>query len=256
MKLIVFQHADVEHPGVLSDFLREDGVDIATVELDEGETIPDLDPFDAMLVMGGPQDVWQEDDHPWLRDEKDAIYDFVVRKRRPFVGICLGHQLLADAIGGRVAPSRTREVGVLPVSKTIAGEQDVAVKNLPDRMQVLQWHSAEVCGLPEGATILAQSELCPIQAFRYLDRAYGFQFHVEVGPQTVGEWAAIPVYAQALEEAMGEGALARLDAEVAASLARFNADARTLYDGLKETWNGARAGEPQRSRASDRQASA
>ena len=236
MKLVVFQHADVEHPGVLSEFLREDGVDVTAVELDEGEPIPDLEPFDVMLVMGGPQDVWQEDQYPWLREEKQAIRDFVVRKRRPFVGICLGHQLLADAIGGRVSPSRNREVGVLSVSKTIAGEQDTAVKNLPDRMKALQWHSAEVCGLPEGATILAQSDVCPIQAFRYLDNAYGFQFHVEVGPQTVGEWADIPVYARALEDAMGEGALTKLDAQVSDCLKQFNADAKTLYDGLKETW--------------------
>lgn len=236
MKLVVFQHADVEHPGVLTEFLREDGIDITAVELDEGEPIPDLEPFDLMLVMGGPQDVWQEEQYPWLVEEKEAIRDFVVRKRRPFVGICLGHQLLADAIGGRVSPSQTREVGVLSVSKTIAGEQDVAIKNLPDRMKALQWHSAEVCGLPEGATILAQSDVCPIQAFRYLDNAYGFQFHVEVGPKTVGEWADIPIYAHALEDAMGEGALATLDGQVAESLSQFNADARTLYDGLKETW--------------------
>lgn len=238
MKLVVFQHADVEHPGVLTEFLREDGVDITAVELDESEPIPDLEPFDVMLVMGGPQDVWQEDKYPWLRQEKEAIRDFVVGKRRPFVGICLGHQLLADAIGGRVAPSQTREVGVLSVAKTKAGKEDAAVKNLPDPMKALQWHSAEVCGLPEGATILAQSEVCPIQAFRYLDNAYGFQFHVEVGPQTVGDWADIPVYAQALEEAMGEGAVTKLDRHVAASLKQFNADARTLYDGLKQTWKG------------------
>ena len=81
MKLVVFQHADVEHPGVLSEFLREDGVDVTAVELDEGEPIPDLEPFDVMLVMGGPQDVWQEDQYPWLVQEKQAIRDLLLPNR-------------------------------------------------------------------------------------------------------------------------------------------------------------------------------
>ena len=144
MNLLILQHARVEHPGIFRDFFQEDGFRTHTVELDEGETIPNLEPFDLMVVMGGPQDVWQEDEHPWFVPEKEAIRTWVADMQRPYLGICLGHQLLADALGGRVTPANIPEVGVLTVSKTKAGESDPVTRTLPDPLNVLQWHGAEV----------------------------------------------------------------------------------------------------------------
>jgi GMP synthase-like glutamine amidotransferase len=238
LNLLVLQHAEVEHPGIFSTFFKEDGFRMHTVELDQGETIPALDAFDVMIVMGGPQDVWQEDEHPWFRPEKEAIRKFVMEMQRPYLGICLGHQLLADALGGRVGKAKSSEVGVMQVSKTKAGEADPVLAGLSNPLQVLQWHGAEVSALPPGGTTLASSEACAIQALRVGKHAYGFQFHVEVSPRTVPDWAVIPEYACALEKAMGPDGMEQLQSQVSKAIGNFNRDARRLYEGLKRSWTG------------------
>jgi GMP synthase-like glutamine amidotransferase len=233
MKILVLQHVDVEHPGIFRDFFTADGLTWDTVELDAGEPLPDVTAYDLMVVMGGPQDVWQEEEFPWLAEEKAAIRRFVVDLGRPFLGVCLGHQLLASAIGGEVGRAKMPEVGILQIDMTREGRSDPIFRSISDPMAVLQWHGAEVLALPDGAEILARSERCPIQAFRYGKRAYGMQFHVEITGQTVADWAAIPIYARALEKVLGPGAVERLDKEVATKLPSFNRNAKAIYDNFK-----------------------
>ena len=160
MKILVLQHAAVEHPGIFREFLAEDGHVYDAIELDEGEPLPELDGYEALWVMGGPMDTWQEDAHPWLKDEKAFIREAVAERGLPYLGLCLGHQLLADALGGEVGPSDTPEIGVMDVQLTEVGASGVIFDGLPERFPCLQWHSAEVKKMPAGASCLATSPDC------------------------------------------------------------------------------------------------
>ena len=230
MRILVLQHAGSEHPGVLRGFMDQDSHAWEVAHLDRGDAIPALDPFDGLLVLGGPQDVWQREEFPWLVQECAAIRHFVLELRRPFLGLCLGHQLLAEALGGRVAAAEVAEVGVMKVRHTHAAKADPMFQALENPLPVLQWHSAEVTAAPQGAVVLATSPDCSIQAFRVGERAYGMQFHVEITGQTVGDWLQIPEYAASLDRALGANGGERLDAEVRRHLLRFERAARAIYE--------------------------
>lgn len=229
MHILVLQHARVEHPGVFRQFLTEDGHSWDSVELDEGEKLPELDGYDGLWVLGGPMDVWQEQEHPWLAEEKAFIRKAVQDKGLPYLGLCLGHQLLAEALGGEVGHSQTPEIGVMGVQLTEAGATRVFLDGLPERFDCLQWHSAEVKKMPAGAQCLVTSPDCAVQAMRWGTRAYSVQFHIETEADTVANWAAIPEYAAALEKAMGADGLERLQADCAGQMKQFNTLAERLY---------------------------
>jgi GMP synthase-like glutamine amidotransferase len=229
MRVLVFQHIAVEHPGIFRNFLKADGGSWDAVELDAGAAIPSFDGYDALWVMGGPMDVWQEDAHPWLVAEKRAIREWV-SAGRPFLGVCLGHQLLADAMGGKVGPGAAPEVGILSVELTPAGKADPLFAGLPSPKRCLQWHGAAVLETPPDTVVLASSPACPVQAIRVGNSAYGLQYHVEATADTVPEWGCVPEYETALEAVQGPGALKRFRAETERHLPALNAAARTLYD--------------------------
>lgn len=230
MRLLVFQHIPVEHPGIFREFLAADGIPWDAVELDAGEPIPDLAGYEALWVMGGPMDVWEEDRYPWLAPEKAAIREAVAQRGMPFLGVCLGHQLLADAFGGQVGPMMAPEVGILEVELTAEGQSDPLLGGGARRGKCLQWHGAEVRVAPPGAQVLARSPACAIQALRLDGCAYGIQYHVELTGATVSEWGQVPAYKQSLERSCGRGALERLNQEACERMPACNRDARRIYD--------------------------
>jgi len=238
VRFLVLQHIACEHPGIFRSFLAADGVAWDAVELDAGEPIPSLDGYDQLWAMGGPMDVWEEDQHPWLVAEKELIREAVQRRTMPYLGVCLGHQLLGAALGGRVGKAAQAEVGVLEVELTEAGRADPLFDGMAERFKALQWHGAEVAEPPPGAVVLARSPLCAVQAMRAGPRAYGMQYHCELLPRTVSEWAVIPAYACALDAALGRGAMAKLQADAARSMPDFNRDARRLYRNFMEIARG------------------
>ena len=229
MKILVLKHVEVEHPGRFREYLAEDGHEWDAVELQNGETPPSIDNYDALWVMGGPMDTWQEDQYPWLIEEKAYIRDAVAGKGVPYLGLCLGHQLLAEALGGVVGPSKTPEVGVLDVQLTEEGANGVFLDNLPDTFKTLQWHSAEVTKLPEGGLVLATSPACTVQAMSWSNTAYSVQFHLEIEDDTVDNWAAIPQYADALDSALGADGVEIMRRSCVEEMRNFETMAERVY---------------------------
>lgn len=229
MKLLILQHERVEHAGSFRDYLTEDGHTWDTVHLNEGESLPSLDGYDGLWVLGGPMDVWQEDKHPWLVDEKKFIQQAVEERGMPYLGLCLGHQLLAEALGGTVGPSDTPEIGVLDVQLTEVGASGVLLDGVPEKFPCLQWHSAEIKTMPAGAACLATSPACAVQAMGWGPRAYSLQFHLEIESDTVTNWKEIPAYKKALTEALGDNGAAQLDNDCAAHMSLFGDLSERVY---------------------------
>jgi GMP synthase (glutamine-hydrolysing) len=233
MQVLVLQHIACEPPGVYEDVLDEHGATIHRVELDEGDPLPDWRAFDAIVAMGGPMGALDDNEHPWLTDEKRLIAD-AVRSGLPFWGVCLGVQLLAASLGARDYAGPAPEVGVLPVLLTDEALADPVFAGTPRELLSLQWHG-DTFDLPDGATRLAGSPAYPNQAFRVGADAYGVQFHLEVSAALAREWADVPAYAESLERVLGEGALDRLIAELEARADGLLSHGRRLF----ERWLGA-----------------
>ena len=232
MRILVLQHIACEHPGVFSEVMGERGVDAFAVELDEGEPLPAWREFDAVLAMGGPMGVGDEAEHPWLAAEKRLVRE-AVEAGRPFLGVCLGVQLLASALGARVYALERAEVGLLPVELTPEGREHPLFAGLDDPLVSLQWHG-DTFELPPGAVRLASSPLVANQAFQAGERAFGIQFHLEVTPEMAREWAEVPAYRDSLAKALGAEEGAAFIAEVERRARELHPAARGLFENCLE----------------------
>jgi GMP synthase-like glutamine amidotransferase len=235
--VLVLQHIAIEDPGYIKDLMEADGWNLTQIELDAGESIPaDLSGFDAMLCMGGPMDTWMEEEYPWLIEEKRRIREWVVILGKPFLGFCLGCQLLGEVLGGEIVNSDPPEIGVLDINMTPSAKDDVLFGDYPATIKAVQLHSYEVRGLESNAevTILGSSDTTPYQIFKFRNHAYAVQFHIEVRSDTVMEWGCVPEYKSALESSLGGNALAEFDKAAQTNMTEMNRLAERLYNNFKK----------------------
>jgi GMP synthase-like glutamine amidotransferase len=239
--ILIFQHLSIQGPGVFKELWDAKGYKQTVVLMSAGEAIPRFDQFDMLAVMGGPMDVWEEAKYPWLVVEKAAIRHWVQVLRKPFLGVCLGHQLLADALGGKVTMMDTPEVGLTTIQLTAEGLKDPILAGLPSPFETLQWHSAAVSTLPEGAVSLASNKACPNQVIRWGERAYGFQNNTEITPQLFRDWIEVPEYRASLEMSLGTEKAAELESLVLPRLPKFREAANRIDNNFAKFWSGVAA---------------
>jgi len=198
MKISVLQHAAYEGPGEIAVWAEQRGHSLSIHQIYRGDSFPRLDAFDLLVVMGGEMNIYQYRDWPWLKPERELIQAAMEQNKR-LVGICLGAQLIADALGTRVVQNPEYEIGWMPVRWTEDARDAFPI--LPPTTTVLHWHG-DTFELPSGATRLAASEGCPEQGYLIKNKCLGLQFHMEVDPALVqqfvdgqAEWPTGP-YAQ------------------------------------------------------------
>ncbi|AEJ61740.1 glutamine amidotransferase class-I [Spirochaeta thermophila DSM 6578] len=197
MHVLFVQHVAFERPFMIEDYVREQGARWESVCLSSGDVLPSEVP-DLVVLMGGPMSVHDEGLYPWLKEEKVFIRRCVEAGKR-LIGVCLGAQLLAEALGGEVRKAKGKEIGWFPVYVTPEASGHPWVEGIPPSLMAFHWHGEEVT-LPPGALHLFYNHHTEVQGFLYEDRILGLQFHLEGTPET-GE----ALLAACASECAGEG---------------------------------------------------
>jgi GMP synthase-like glutamine amidotransferase len=196
MKALVIMHVENEGPGLFGELLRAAGAEVLVVRLHQGELLPEPAGLDAVFSMGGPMNVYEEQQHPFLRDET-AFLQAAAARDLPVLGVCLGAQMIAKAAGAAVTKNPVEEIGWSAVELTDAGLADPLFRGLPSMLPVFQWHG-DTFAIPAGGMLLATGVVCHNQAFR-VGRSYGLQFHLEADRALLEQWfAGQPAQAQIL----------------------------------------------------------
>lgn len=186
MRIHTLQHVPFEGPANFAQWFSSRGHSMASTPIYEnGASLPPLDSFDFLLIMGGPMSVNDEREFPWLADEKRFV-EKAVNAGKTIVGVCLGAQMIASVLGSRVYRNREKEIGWFPVRLTDEGLKSPLFKGFPGQFTVFHWHG-ETFDIPAGASRLAESSACANQAFEYGGRVVGLQFHMETDAPGAGK---------------------------------------------------------------------
>ncbi len=211
MSVLIIKNIASEGPGTIEDYLRAERRSYSIVDLNKKENAPEVTDFTHVVIMGGPMAVYEMDRHPYLKTEMKIIESAISLNKR-VLGVCLGAQMVAHALGARVYAGGRKEIGWYEVTLTAEGMKDPLMSKLAlngkQTAQVFQWHG-DTFDLPLGAARLGSSDLYPNQAFRYADRVYALQFHIEVTPVIVHGW---------------------LKGEKGIDLARLHAESNRIYE--------------------------
>ena len=186
MSVLIIKHVGIEGPGLIEDCLKKERIPYHILNLESGIHLPGLDDFSAIVILGGPMNVYEEDRYPFLREE-DLFIKEAIQRGKAVLGICLGAQLVAKALGAKVARAPVKEIGWYDVSLTRVGSRDPLFSSLPRKFSVFQWHE-DTFELPPAVKLIATSKPIHHQAFRYAENTYGLQFHLEVTEEMIHEW--------------------------------------------------------------------
>jgi GMP synthase (glutamine-hydrolysing) len=228
-RILVFQHVAAEPLGTLDPLIRGRGHRIRFVNFErDPHAQPNVDRYQGLVVLGGPMNVEDQATRPHLRTELRAI-ERMLELGRPVLGICLGAQLLAHALGAPVRRHPMPEIGWYPLRTTDAGRGDAVLSPLGHEAPVFQWHGRHF-DIPATAVHLARSDTCDQQAFRWGDNAYGFQFHLEMDQPLIERWLANPAYRAELAALAGTQDEARIRADTALHIAGMQSRADAVFN--------------------------
>jgi GMP synthase (glutamine-hydrolysing) len=228
MKILVLRHVPHEHLGTLALELRSNNLTYEYVNFyEDANPNVSVDSSSALIILGGPMNVYETDKYPFLEMEERLIKR-AIEKDMPVLGICLGAQLIAKSLGARVTKNKEKEIGWYPLRITDEGSRDSLFKHLSVEETVFQWHG-DTFEIPMGAARLAESPLCPNQAFRFGFSVYGLQFHIEVTPEMISEWLNVPENRMEIISLKGKVNPEAIKAEIPQFIDRLNLIAKGVF---------------------------
>lgn len=186
MNALIIKHIDIEGPGLIEYCLTQEKIPYQILNLETGGRFPKMNGLSHLIFLGGPMNVYEEDRYPFLKDE-DLFIKEAIQRGKAILGICLGAQLIAKALGAKVFKAPVKEIGWYDVTLTKIGSQDSLFSGIPTTFPVFQWHE-DTFEIPKGAKLIATSSPISHQAFRYGDKVCGLQFHLEVTEQMIRDW--------------------------------------------------------------------